>query len=288
MAKFFTVSATAKGLVFTDDKNKSESKGFEFHKPVDLMTAIRAVRAEFKGRESVAQGTIAMMVKLLDNPRLDAYKGKCDCNEALPKEYKSAVRALEEEFVRGLIVPELIAKGAKEGDAEAQLQALLGDMKAGGSYAQAKGKIIAWYAYAGELPCFYQDGKADTEKQLTVAAVEKLLVNWKMQHKVESDTSFAARLVSLADELDKRTTDDSGKSNIQLTGDTFGLPSAIAALKGMLATFEGLQREADEARTQLGANDDVIKGTEKAIGNAKKNKGQISPKSTAAMEVAKV
>lgn len=240
-AKQLTVSFDEKHntIIFESDKGIKTIE--KLQKPITLAQALTCVNREYQGRESVAQSTVSMMVTLLQSPRLGSWAGKCDPLQSLPAEFKAAIRDLEVETYKPAFVAGLLKKGAKEETAEAQWQALAQDMRKGGSYAQAKGKIIAYFAYTGKLPCVYVDGIAQTDRQYTVAAVEKLLQNIKAAAgPVKEDRSIAARLMKLAHEC------DNFDEKTEFISDDYGYASAIAACRQIMARFEGLQREAAE------------------------------------------
>ena len=233
MASLLEVSLSDSAITFVNPKT-SKAESFAF---VDVMAdidAIRVVNAEIKGRESVSQASVSLLSHLLDNPRLDEYKGKTPINGIVPKELKSAIRDLETEYMKPIFSAPLVEKGNKASTIEKMWQAFAQGLRDGGGYANAKSRVVSYFAVMGKLPT------TDNGKQLTIAAIDKLLANEKAKLTPDADTGIAGKLVSLSLDVDKRT------ENTKM-GDA---ATAIAALKSMLATYEGIHREALEKLTE--------------------------------------
>ena len=259
----FEVSYNDGNVIFTNPKT-SKSEKIALLDAMDTPEAIRAISSEQRAAVSASRAAVSLLAVILDNPRLDGFKGVTPIRENIPKELKEAIRELETEYLKPAFVAIHSEKGAKPATIEKQWQGFAGDLRKGGSYAVAKGKVTAYFAHCGKLP------KADNGKLLSVAAIDKLLQNAKEAAGKNEDTGIAGRLLKLCAEVENRT--ESTK-----LGDP---ASAIASLKMMLATFEGLQREnieaamvKHEAQTPGLVNPDytppVKESAEKAISKAK-------------------
>jgi hypothetical protein len=160
-------------------------------------------------------------------------------NEAVPKELKSAIRDIETEYLKPIFSAPLIEDGAKPATVEAQWQAFAMGLREGGSYANTKSRVMAYFSHMGQLP------QAANGKLLTVAAIDKILQNAKEQMaKPAVNEGIAGKLVKLSAEIESRTE----KTEL---GD---YSTAIAALNSMLSTYQGLQREVLEKMTEIIGN----------------------------------
>ena len=96
----FEISFSSNAVVFVDSKGKAENIAtFEAMSPVD---ALRALDKAFKADKSASEGAVSALNDILNNPRLDGYKGVTPANEAIPNELKSAIRELEIEYFKFL------------------------------------------------------------------------------------------------------------------------------------------------------------------------------------------
>jgi hypothetical protein len=196
--------------------------------------AIRIVNNEIKHRSSVSNASVALLSRILDNPRLDGYKGQTPINETIPKELKQAIRDLETEYLKPLFVQPLVDKGNKPATIESLWQNFASGLRDGGGYANAKSRVVAYFAHCGKLP-------THNKKLLTIASIDKLLANAKALETPKESEGIAGKLVSLSIDIENRTE----KTDL---GD---YPTAISALKSMLNTYEGLYRESLETLTML-------------------------------------
>lgn len=196
--------------------------------------AIRIVNNEIKHRSSVSNASVALLSRILDNPRLDGYKGQTPINETIPKELKQAIRDLETEYLKPLFVQPLIEKGNKPATIESLWQNFASGLRDGGGYANAKSRVVAYFAHCGKLP-------THNDKLLTIASIDKLLANAKALKTPKESEGIAGKLVLLSTDIENRTE----KTNL---GD---YPTAISALKSMLNTYEGLYRQSLETLTML-------------------------------------
>ena len=223
------VSYTDDKIVFVDDKGRAES--LEMFDAMSDADSIRAIATELKAAGSASKGAISLLSQMLASPRLDGYKGNTPINEAVPSELKAAIREIEVEFLKPIFTKQHTDKGAKEATVEKLWQEYAGGLKAGGSYAVAKSEATKFFAFCGKTP------KADNGKLLSVAAIKKLVQEAKKNAEPVEKTGICGKLMALAHELDTRT-------ESTILGSS---ASAIAALKAMLATYEGILREEMEA-----------------------------------------
>jgi len=230
------VSYTDDKIVFIDAKGKSEA--FEMFEDMPESEAIRALSAELKASHSASKGAISLLVHILDNPRLDAYRGTTPANEAVPNELKAAIREIETEFLKPLFCQPHIDKGAKPHTVEKLWQEYMSGLKAGGSYAVAKSEATKYFSYCGKTPKVSDNGLL-----LSVAAIKKLVINAKEGLQPKEKPSIADKLITLSGELKDRTENT-------IVGSA---ASAIAALKSMIALYEDIMLADMEAAQETHA-----------------------------------
>ena len=246
MAKFDISFAEGK-VVFVDSKGKAENIAtFEAMSPVD---ALRALDKAFKADKSASEGAVSALNDILNNPRLDGYKGVTPANEAIPNELKSAIRELEIEYFKPVFTAYHADKGAKPATIEKQWQLWAGDLKAAGSYAVAKTFVTRYFAYCGKLPL------CENGQLLTVAAIKKLLEN--IEKPAHTQEGIAGKLVKIASELSTADADKMGD-----------FATAIAALKAMLSTYELQHATALEALTDAIGNTELTEQSKPAMTRA--------------------
>lgn len=234
----FEISYSDDAITFVNVKTNKAEKLSLFDAMPDL-DAIRVVNSEIKGRDSASKASVSLLSHLLNSPRLDGYKGTCPLNEAIPKELKSAIRDIETEYLKPIFCAPLVAKKATPATVEAQWQGFAQGLREGGSYANTKSRVMAYFSHMGMLPI------TSNGKLLTVAAIDKILMNEKEKlAKPATNEGIAGKLVKLSLEIEIRTE----KTEL---GD---FSTAIAALNAMLDTYQGLQREVLEKMTSLIGN----------------------------------
>jgi hypothetical protein len=240
----FEVSFSDTAITFVNSKTQKAEKA-DLFEVMDDQKAFNLVKKEINGQEGASRGAVSLLYKIITNTtRLDAYRGKTPVNESAPSEVKAVLRELEGQFFRPMYPN--TATGEKE------YGEFMGKLKAGGSYATAKNAVVSYFAKAGKTPIY------DNGKLLTVAAINKLLSN--MDRPENPKLGIAGKLVVLALEV-KDFTDKT---------DFGDLPTGIAALKGMLATFEGLHREQLE---RLTAAHGIVEQAKNVTAKAKEPKG---------------
>jgi hypothetical protein len=259
------VSFNEKSVVFTDDKNKSMS--FELLEDMADDECIRAIGKELRAQGSASQGAVALLTRLLDQPRFDGYKGVTPWNEAIPAEFKGAVRTAEDEYIKplffaqhgnpnphaGVAVDKLTTEQKNERKKYAAVSGMLDtylkDMRAGGSYAVARGVVLEWFAKGGSRPI------AENGKLYSVAALKKLIALEKKANTPEQeDTGIAGKLFALSGEVARHE-----GSDWSFMGDP---ATALAAIHALRLKYEELLTEQAEQATETagiaGLADDAI------------------------------
>lgn len=232
-----SVSFSDDKIVFLNNKtNKAEA--LALMDDMSDIDAINATKKEIDASVSAARGAVALLSRILNNPRLDAYAGKTPAGEKQPKEFTAACRELEVEYLRPIFLQNLKEKGNSDKAALAQWDKYIGGLRSGGSYANAASVARSYLAITGKKPV------CDNGKLLTVAAMAKLIAIEKDKVAQDKPEGIAGRLVALSGQINDRKDND-------MLGDC---ATAIAALKTMLATYEGIHREALEALTDAIGN----------------------------------
>jgi len=234
---FFEISYNDDSVTFVNTKTNKAEK-LELFNALDDAEAIRIVNGEIRSRDNVSKAAVSLLSHLLDNPRLDEYKGLTPINELVPNDLKSAIRDLETEYLKPRFSAPLQAKGNTPATIEKQWQLFAAGLREGGGYANAKSRVIKYFAHMGKLPVH------DNGKCITVAAIDKILANEMQKVQPATPEGIAGKLVKLSSDI----------ANRKETTDLGDYPTAIAALKSMLATYEGLYREALEDMTSLIGN----------------------------------
>ena len=248
---FFEISYSDDAVTFVNTKTQKAEK-LELFDAMSDADAIRVVNGEIKARDNVSKASVSLLSHLLDNPRLDEYKGATPINETVPNELKSAIREIETEYLKPIFSEPLSAKGATAATIEKQWQHFAAGLREGGGYANAKSRVIKYFAHMGSLPV------ASNGKCLTVAAIDKILGNELAKVAPNVNEGIAGKLVKLASDINNR----------KETTDLGDYVTAIAALKSMLATYEGLYREALEDMTSLIGNPSLTNVAQAVVSKA--------------------
>jgi hypothetical protein len=247
------ISFNEHSVIFTDDENKSTPLDI-FDKIGDL-ESVRAISKEIHAAGSATKGAVSLLTNILDNPRFDGYKGVTPWNEAIPAEFKGAVRNAEDEYIKpiffaahgnpnphaGVLVDQLSTEQKAERKKFAHVSGLfdnyLKDMRAGGSYAVARGVVLEWFAKGGSRPI------AENGKLYSVAALKKLIALEKAANtEAKTDTGIAGQLFAMCQKIEKHEGGD-----WSFMGDPV---TALAALFSLREKFEALQVEQDEQATE--------------------------------------
>ena len=248
---FYDISFSDDAVTFVNTKTNKVEK-FELFEQMADIDAIRIVNGEITARDNVSMASVSLLSHLLDSPRLDEYKGNTPINELIPNDLKSAIRDIETEYLKPIFSAPMIEKGNTMATIEKQWQLFAAGLREGGGYANAKSRVIKYFAHIGKLPL------ADNGKCLTVASIDKILANEMAKVTPDIKGGIADKLVKLSLEIENR------KESTDL-GD---YPTAIASLKSMLATYEGLYRESLENLTMAIGNTDIKTMAQSAMSKA--------------------
>jgi hypothetical protein len=243
----FTFSFNDNQVVITDAKNNAEP--LALLEKLDTLESMRAIGTEQNAMVKASVGALSLLADMLCDQRFDFYKGQTPINEKIPKEFNAALREKISEYLKPAFIADKIAKGAKPATAENQWQLFAGGLNTG-SFSNAKTWAAKFFCQLGKTPAL------DNGKLLPLRAIIKMLENAKLPS--EAGEGIAGKLVKIASDLESRTE----KTEL---GD---YASAIAALKSMLATFEGLHRESLEALTLAIGNPDIPTMAQSAIAKA--------------------
>lgn len=251
MAKYSFSFDENNRIIITDDATNKVKDKLTLLESVDHAHAFKVLTQGRKADAKASDVAISLLRDVMDNPRLDGYKGNTPVNESVPNVLKSALREIEVETFKPEFMDSLIAKGQTPTQAETQWQEFKNNELNTGSYSNVKSHVVKMFAYMGQLPI------APNGKLLPLHAIKRMLETFMQSKENPDNDGISSRLVSLASALDKRT-------ETTKLGD---YPTAIAALKSMLATFEGLYREQLENITQL-HSDGVTASADEAMAKA--------------------
>lgn len=265
------ITFNAENIVFTDDKNKSLT--LELFEQMPDADSVKAVGRELNAQGSASKGAVSLMANILNSAALDGYKGVTEWTAPTPVELKQAMRRAEDEYIKPVFFAQHGNPSPNAGTLEAQLtpeqkaerkkfthvsgmyDTYMTQLRAGGSYAVARGFVLEYFAKAGQRPI------AENGKMLSVAALKKILELKRKEHAApKNDEGIAGKLVALSAEL----TDATDKTNVGAHA------TAIAALKHMLVVYETLEKAASEARTAVATGPTVAQVTADAIAAAQK------------------
>jgi len=210
---------------------------------------MRAIGTAQNAAVKASVGALSLLAEMLCDARFDFYKGATPINEKIPKEFNAALREKISEHMKPAFIADKLAKGAKPATAENQWQVFAGGLNTG-SFSNAKTWASKFFCQLGKLPSL------ENGKLLPLRAIIKMLENAKLPS--AEGEGIAGKLVKIASDLESRTE----KTEL---GD---YASAIAALKSMLATFEGLHRESLEALTLAIGNPDIMASAQAVIAKA--------------------
>lgn len=266
-----TISYTNTDVVFTNEKGASiKADIFDAMNPVE---SVRALSKEMSAATSASKAAVSLMRVILDQPRFDLYKGATPWNERIPVELKSAMRTAEDEYIKPVffeangnpspyagthdkdLSTEQRAERKKYSHVSGMFDTYMKNLRAGGSYAVARGVVLDWYAKAAELP------EAPNGKLYSVAALKKLIELHRKENAVEEvDTGISGKLLTLAGEMAKHAGDD-----WSMLGD---LPTGIAALSAMLEKYREVSQARAEAITEQVGNQTITGVATAAIDRA--------------------
>ncbi len=261
MTTILQVIAGHDSVVFINPKtDKAETVRFE--ERMSDEQAIKHTRTEVKARGAATQACLSLLVSILDNPRLDGYKGATGVHTPIPSEMKGALREMEEAYLKPLFT-EGLPKSLNEGQKQKEWDSYIKALREPGIYARVRSSCVKYFAHLGKLPCAYDvtgEGEsvretADKNRLLPVSAMDKILMNEKakvpMEHK---DDSIGAMLGALQARM------------IEEKPDANGLQIVIGRLEQFLTEAKQLKNQAaiaaTDTLTQLGVvvPDSVVMG----------------------------
>ena len=250
MSQKLQVSVAENRLVFQretkDGKIVNVDGDFAFLSPMDNDHALKALKTEVSGRGNVTRAALSCLLQILNTPRTDGYRGQGDINDdtgaQMPKELKTAMRDAESTFFAPMF-PQA-KHTAKPGETYiSPFDTFLTGLRDAGIFATCKGVALKYYYFAGKLPCLYVGDMPQTDKLLSVSAMQKLLQNM-VNDKPEGDASIAARLGTLFAEFAETVSDFT--------------PDMLAALAARLGAFSQDVKEAQNIlasqRTAVASN----------------------------------
>jgi hypothetical protein len=243
----FTFSFNDNQVVITDAKNNAEP--LALLEKLDTLESMRAIGTEQNAAIKASVGALSLLADMLTDARFDFYKGQTPINEKIPKEFNAALREKISEYLKPAFIADKIAKGAKPATADNQWLQFAAGLNTG-SFSNAKTWASKFFCQLGKVPSL------DNGKLLPLRAIIKMLENAKLPS--EQGEGIAGKLIKLASDLESRTE----KTEL---GD---YASAIAALKSMLATYEGLYRESLERLTETIGNTDIMASASAVIAQA--------------------
>ena len=273
-----TANYTESKILFVNEKS-GKAEGFDYVEKCTEQDAIKALRKEADQRGSVTKAALSVLVAILSAERLQGYQGQNKPGEGLSKEFKEGLRDSEAAYLRPILL-ESFHKGMSQAEKDKAADRYISELRAGGVYALVKNYASKYFTIVGCLPCVYNtDGTPDTDRLLSVDIIKKLLsIHASENAPAESDTlknKHVRAIVKAATDFNTRTEEANPEAN--------EVGAAIAALKSMLASFEGMAREYAEARTKAGTS---IGATVHAGHDKTANAVLAKAKATPAMQVA--
>ena len=272
-----TTNYTDTKVLFIDEKS-GKAEGFDYLERVTEQDAIKALRKEADQRGSVTKAALSVLVAVLSAERLSGYQGQSKPGEGLSKEFKEGLRDSEATYLRPILL-DSFHKGMSQAEKDKAADRYISELRAGGVYALVKNYASKYFTIVGQLPCVYNaDGTPDTDKLLSVDIIKKLLsIHASENVEAPSDTFKNKHVKAIV----KCATDFNTRSE-EANPDANEVGAALAALKSMIASFEGMARDYAEARTKAGssvgatqhAGHDVV--ANKAISNAKNAAMQVA------------
>lgn len=228
---------TTTGKVSATDTYKAE-------KITDEKTIGRVFSNEFKATDSKRVAALSMLVHILKDRRLEGYRGKSNPCTQLGKDLKESMRDAEKSYWAGLRDSGALTIKAKQGETpESAFQSFCTMMRDEASYKNARSWALQYFGYCGAMPC------TDSGYLVPVPVMQAAIGNSKQVPK--NDTTIAGILEGVRLTLSDRKENPTGET----------LNRAWAACREIMATLEGLKREADElaraSRMGLGVTDTV-------------------------------
>ena len=295
MANKYRVTFADSGVIFLDSKDKAiDTNEHQYAKHVPLETALMEAKREVSARGSLTDASMSMVCEILQSGlgKLSAYTGKTAIGHSLDKGMKTIVRECETALLKPVFVAEFTRKSSAKDKTSLDFQGIvekawsefIGEMAKGGIYGQCKSASTQYLAYFGKLPCVYNaDGTPDTNKLLRPSTILKLIANERQAENPK------AKLVSLLEAVrDYLKTEENLTEKDAIAG--------YLIAHDIDATLKGIRdKYAEQATNKAHAVPPIPDASAKVIDGAmamakqidakqaKKNKGQISPKDVPAL-----
>ena len=243
-------------VTIVDEKSQKVDDKLELLDHVSLGEAFRVLT---KGRQADAKASdvaISMLADVLENNSvLQEYKGKTEVDQKVPSTFLSAFRDAENALMKPVFIEAHTRKGASAGKADQLWQEFRKSELTTGSYSNAKSFVAKLFCHVGMTPV------APNGKLLPLYAVRRMYESWKQEQDTpKSAKGIADKLVALSADLHN------------VGADIGDCPTAIAALKAMLATYETMWKLECERKTEQlsgATSQDVSKLAEAAMQVAK-------------------
>jgi hypothetical protein len=234
----YNVEITGDKVLFVstqaDSKGNHKVVSENLYEAVDNKDIVPILRKELRARDSASQACVSLLVNVFKSTSLlDTYKGNTPMQDTVPSTFNKALRRAEEDYIATM--PQFVEIDNSKGERTRKVNDLIEELR-NGSYANAKSHISKLFCKLGQLPL------APNGKQFTVAAVMKIVADKEEESREKADNSISAKIYKIYELVNNRKDDK--------PLDFGALPTAIAALKQLLATFEGLEREAAERLTE--------------------------------------
>lgn len=251
MAKY-SFSFDAERVTIVDEKTQKVDDKLELLEHVDMNVAFKVLTRGRQADEKASDVAISMLCDVLENNSvLLEYKGKTAVDQKVPSTFLSAFRDAENALMKPVFIEAHTSKGTSAGKADQLWQEFRKSELTTGSYSNAKSFVAKLFCHVGTTPV------APNGKLLPLYAVRRMYEAWKSEQESPSEPKgIADKLVKLSAELHN------------LGADLGDCPTAIAALKAMLATYETMYRVELEQKTNAtsgAAHPDVLKTAAAAV-----------------------
>lgn len=204
MAKITSISYNDEYVIFTDDKNNSEKLAFQTPDSPD--DALRVMRKEVEMRVNASRAFTSVLLQILQNPRMETYRGKTQVGQKIPPVVMSAMRECEDEYLKPHFFA-ILPKSMKETEKHAEWDNFISELRKPGSWNTTRSNVMKYFAHMGKLPCLYHADSPVLDKMLTLGAMDRILALAKQGAVGNTpDNSLGAKLEKLSTELDSKET----------------------------------------------------------------------------------
>ena len=231
-----------------------EAETFTGVKPMKEQEVGAILQQDYKLQGNRRLAWLTMLAEVMGNPRLANYKGKGDVKQGKTSpEFRAAVRESEGEYLRKLVKDGAVKLHVgKDENPDAVFQKFATETREDKNYSNVKATVMKYFAFVGASPAT----KSGYLVPVPVMATE--VQNVLDANKEPADTSIAAQIRAIQEDLDKR-------ENVNPDEVAKALPYAkhlAATLQGILDHFAELATHAHEAKG------DVLSATQEAMDKA--------------------